>query len=71
MVINNVNQEVGIFNSKRGILRGFVYEQDVLPPELPLAAIVEFTDLSLIPEHLHFDNRKNYALIHAITLPAD
>ena len=54
-----------------GYLRGFIYEENVYPPEQPRAAVVEFDDLSDIPEQLHFNGLRNHALIPNIPRNAE
>ena len=51
---NNVNIELGMFNGKQGTIRCLIYAEGVLPPELPLAAIVELDDC-VVPEALCFN----------------
>ena len=67
MVIANINRTLNIYNSKIGILKGFVYKSGKYPPSLPEGCIVEMTDLDDIPPHLHFNELKNHVLIPPVS----
>ena len=63
MIIINQSKPLGVFNGRLGTLRGFIYSEGQLPPELPEAAIVELDSLDDVPIKYHFNGLKNHVLI--------
>ena len=68
---SNVSKELGLYNSKTGILKAFIYRNGILPPKLPESCLIEFDDLSDIPPHLHVNGLANHALISPIDRVAE
>ena len=48
MINMNVNNELGIFNSKLGTFKGLVYNDEPDMDSMPAGAIIEFTQKLLL-----------------------
>ena len=58
MLTNNILPELGLYNSAMGTVREILYAEDVYPPELPQAVVIEL-DKCDIPDELCYKKKPN------------
>ena len=63
MLLWNINISIGLVNGSTGIVKDFIFCENIHAPSLPTAIIIEFSDYSGPPTSLELVKKNGYPFI--------